>query len=180
MLVDVCRKVDGVDSIDGFILAASKNWLLLKGADALQPDGFWILRRDKVISLQRSKFQAFKEQMMKRSGLLAQLGALPPVELTDIHTILRSFIRNKRLCILFTENKKEWWRIHCAVIDVSPTRLCLHPFTGAGQWDVVRTSGRWKPRAITAIRFDSHYLQLYEKYAPRESREGSSSSKTLS
>jgi hypothetical protein len=134
----------------------------------LQPDGFWIFRRDKVISLQRSKYQAFKEQLLKRSGLLARLRAPPPVELTDIQTILRSFIRNKRFCILFTENKEEWWRVHCAVIEVSQTSLCLRPFNGAGQWDKVRTGGRWKPKAITAIRFDSHYLRLYEKYSPRK------------
>jgi hypothetical protein len=121
-----------------------------------------------VISLQRSKYQAFKEQLLKRSGLLARLRAPPPVELTDIQTILRSFIRNKRFCILFTENKEEWWRVHCAVIEVSQTSLCLRPFNGAGQWDKVRTGGRWKPKAITAIRFDSHYLRLYEKYSPRK------------
>ena len=102
---------------------------------------------------------------MKRSGLLARLRARPPIELTDIHTILRSFISNKRLCILFAENKKEWWRIHCAIIEVSQTKLCLHPFNGAGQWERVRTIERWKPKAITAIRFDSHYLRLYEKHA---------------
>jgi hypothetical protein len=75
MLVDVCRKVEGVDSIDGFILASSKNWLLVKDANVLRTDGFWIFRRDKVISLKRSKTQAYKEQMMNRSGLLVRLCA---------------------------------------------------------------------------------------------------------
>ena len=165
LLVAVHRKVEGVDDVDCFVLAASKNWLLLKEADALRPDGFWVFRMDKVISLQRSRFHEFKQRMMKLSGLLKGLRAGAGIDLTDIHTILRWFVKRKRLCILFTENKKEWWRLHCAIAGATQKELKLVPFDGAGRWEKVKSSGRWIPKAITAIRFDSHYLRLYEEHA---------------
>ena len=168
MLVDVRRSVDGVNTIDGFVLAQSEKWLLVKDANALQPDGFWIFRLDSISGLYRTRFQEFKESMLKRSGLLARLHALPSVELAETDGILRSLIKNRRLCILFVENKRTWWRVHCAIRKQTETGLTLQPFDGAGRWTRATIIQNQELKAITAIRFDSHYLRLYEKYTPRK------------
>lgn len=170
VLVGVLRSVEGIDDVDGFVLAASADWFLVRDCEELMPSGLWLFRKDTITSFQRSKFHQFKERMMERAGLLRRGWPPPEIDLTNIETIVEWLTRTKRLCILRTENADEWWRVHCAIDGLIGQQLRIHPFDGAGQWEKVRTTGRWRLNAITAIRFDSHYLRLYEKYVTRRPR----------
>ena len=163
ILVGVHRRVEGVDDVDGFLLAASADWFLVRQCDALIPDGLWLFRKDTVTAFQRSQFHQFKEQMMEGAGLLRRVSMTPDIDLTSIETIVEWFFRTKRLCILRIENTYEWWRVHCAIDGLSGQHIRLRPFDGAGQWEKVRITGRWRSNVITAIYFDSHYLRLYER-----------------
>lgn len=167
IFVGVRRRVEGVDDVDGFVMGTSTDWVLVWDCNRLMPDGFYLFRKDTIASLQRSKYHQFKEQMMERAGLLMRVGTEPDIDLTSIKTLLEWFIRTKRLCILRTENADKWWSIHCAIVGQSGGQLQLCPFDGAGRWDKVIVTGRWKSNVITSICFDGHYLRLYEKHLPR-------------
>jgi hypothetical protein len=168
-LVTVHRSVEGTNHEDGFVLQASKQWLLIQSANALRLDGFWIFRRDTVLSLQLTAFVDFKLRMMRREGLLNFTPVVPEVDITSARGILASLQKSKRLVILFRENEEEWWKMHCAIRTAFPAKLRLHPFDGAGRWGRAIPRSRWTLEAITAVRFGSHYLGMYEKFA-REPR----------
>lgn len=162
-LVQIQCLVKEPHDIDGFVLAASDAWLLVQDVDSLRPNGYYFLRRDIVRSLKSTIYHKFRQRILTREHLLKSSLQQPNIDITDIASIVSWLQREKRFAILWQATKDEWWSRHSLVCGVKPKSVLLRLFDGAGRWK--RQVFRWSLNRITAIRFDSHYLRMFEKHA---------------
>lgn len=168
--VEVVRNVDGLDSIDGFILAMSADWLLIADIDdGIRPDGFELLRRDTVKSLRHTVYLDFRRKITKREGLLAPALEKPDLPITGITSILGWLFQHKRFSVFRIETPEGWRRIHGRIVEQGGKTISVVACDGAGRWEKKNT--RISPGTITSLRFGSHYLRMFEKYAGNPQRQ---------
>ena len=164
-LVQVQCRVEGPNEIDGFVLAVSDEWLLVRDVASLQPKGYYLLRRDTVHFIQSTVYLKFKQRVLRKEHLLKSSLQHPGIDLSDIAAILSWLQKERRFAILWRATKDEWWSRHSLVCGVTPKNVLLRLFDGAGRWE--NQTFRWTLNKITAIRFDSHHLRMFEKYAAK-------------
>jgi hypothetical protein len=154
--------------VDGVVLDASPEWLLIREMDGITADGYAAVLRENVRWLQNTKYDLFRQQALQSEGAWQQIIRKPSIDLSSAATILTSLRRKARFAIVVEEDwfDSEWTSSHCRVETVGRNHVFLRGFDGLGQWGRLR---RRKLKDITRIYFGSKYLRFYERHAAKTS-----------
>lgn len=164
LCIELVRATSGPDELLGVILKLSSSWCLLASLDSLDPDGYWIIRRDTVRRVRYRRFEAFRHRILVAKGTISRLRPPRGIDITTTDSLMISLVSLRRYAVLYRENDTEWWSLHAAILEEERGRLRLHGFDGAG---VFESRIRSYPVAdITCVRFGGRYLQEYQSAAP--------------
>lgn len=166
LLVIVRRNVHGMEEIEGFILGASKDWLLVREVSGCAPDGFYLVRRNTVSSLISTVYCDFRRHILEKERLLEKALRHPGVDFGDVSRIFSSLHRLGLFITVGMENRTGWRTLHSVVDEVLPDMVSLRGFDGAGRWE--RRRYGCLLAKVTAVKFGSRYLKMYQKYASKD------------
>lgn len=170
LCVELLRTGDGPDVLDGVILKLSSSWCLFASLDALDPDGYWIIRRDTIRRVRYTRFEAFRHRILLANGVIARLRPPRGIDIATTDSLMSSLVCLRRYAIVFRETGTEWWSLHAAVLGQERGGLLLHGFDGAGVFE--SRTRRYPVAEITCIRFGSRYLREYQSAAPYDYDKG--------
>lgn len=165
-LITILRDIEGVAPLDGFVLKASSQWVLLQYVDDFRLDGFCLLRTEDIESVQHGKFERFRQKVLDGEGLLAQVGRnAPSLDLKNLSTALGGLQKSQKLVTLLGEWPEVDFLVAGRLKNVSPQ---------AAQLEVLSALGMWEPdlqevalAAVSLVTFDDHYLTTLSRYAHR-------------
>ena len=151
------------ENISGFILAMSKDFLLIHLDLEFNFNGYAIIRKDGFDSLQRGKFQNARRRIFKAQGLLdSDYGIGVNISLISWQNIFEDLKRNKYIVIVECEDKDEPDFIIGPIKRIAGERVNIQNFDPAGQLD--STSTIIKYREITTVTFGDRYSKTLGSY----------------
>ena len=164
LCVTVIRSGEGPNDLTGVILALSPEWCLLASVEALEFDGYWVIRRDLILSVQFRRFERFRHEIAVRKGLLDDLPVPDGLDITDSGLLFTSLVDRRRFTIVYRERDAKWWSLHAAVVGTEGGHLRLHGFDGAGRFEPrIR---KYRISEVTCLRVEGRYLTEYQIAAP--------------
>ena len=164
LCVELVRKGYHLDELDGVILKLSSRWCLLASLDSLDPDGYWIIRRDTVRHVRYRRFEAFRHRILRANGTISKLRLPRGIDIATTDSLVTSLVSQRRYAIVYRETESEWWSLHAAILGLERGGLLLHGFDGAGVFE--SRIRRYPVADITCVRFGGRYLREYQSASP--------------
>src|SRR5579871_3505019 len=151
------------ENISGFILAMSKNFLLVQLDNEFLLDGFSIIKKDQFDSLQYSKFEIARRKIFKGEGILDKdYGIKANISLSSWQNIFEDLKKSDCHVIVECEDKEEPDFIIGPIKRVSKDKVNIQYYDPAGQLEKGSTLVKYDE--ITIVTFDNRYLKTFRKY----------------
>lgn len=164
-LVSLTRDdIDGA-SIQGFILDYNEAYILLAYVHDFYVDGYLILRRQDLTSLNCRATDAFQHSLLVDEGLLKQVDFSHRFSDQGILDHLRK-LPKKRIIILEDETEDDLFLIG-TLDSIDDSLIKLRFFSGAAKWD--EDLAQIEIDDVTSISYSTNYTKFYERYYDRKS-----------
>lgn len=151
------------ENISGFILAMSKDFLLIHLDLEFNFNGYTIIRKDGFDSLKRNKFQNARRQIFKAEGLLdSDYGIDVNISLISWQNIFEDLKRNKYIVIVECEDKDEPDFIIGPIKGIAVEKVNIQNFDPGGQLDSTPTIVKYSE--ITTVTFGDRYSKILGSY----------------
>ncbi len=142
----------------------SSSWCLVASLDSLDPDGYWIIRRDTIRHVRHTRIEAFRHRILIANGAISRLRLPRGIDITTTDSLMASLVSLRRYAVIYRDTETDWWSLHAAILRQERSGLLLHGFDGAGRFESrVR---RYPIAQITCIRLGSRYLREYQSAIP--------------
>lgn len=151
-----------VFNLDGFILDASKNLLLLEYYYDFFFDGYRIVRVADVETIKHSSTDRFHENVIRDEGLRPIEPVVFRVPLESWESVARWLQGTSRVTIVEVEGPEYEQFIIGRVEAVSPRTVKVRYIDGAGR--VMKRLTSIPLADVTQIHIGSNYQRMYEKY----------------
>ncbi len=163
-LVTILRDIDGIAPLDGFVLKASSQWVLMQYVDDFRLDGYCLFRTEDIDTIQHGKFERFREGVLTGEDLVAQVGRdCPKLNLKTLTTALNGLKQDGKLLTLLGE----WPEVDFLAIgrlqSVGNDSAKLHVLSALGVWE--KQLQEVALAAISLVTFDDHYVTTLAKHA---------------
>lgn len=161
-LVSITRdKIDYL-SIQGFILAYSKELVLLQYVYDFRLDGLIVLRRRDITSVETSHTDEFQTQLLQDSGLFAQINFNPGYDLTNWESLLNTLGKQAKYIILENEALEDPAFCIGELRNVTRDSVDMLGFNGVGRWDDMETC--ILHNEITSLQAFTNYIRFYRNH----------------
>ncbi len=150
-------------NILGFILAMSKDFLLIQVEEEFYLNGYAIIRKDRFDSIRVSKVEKFLKKILKKAGILKKdLGLKKQPALTSWETIFSDLKKLDYYAIVECEDLPEPTFTIGEIAKVAKKSVGIRYFNPEGVIDQKPTKVKYED--ITLVKFDDRYTKMYRKY----------------
>jgi len=161
--VKVIRTVKGEDkSIYGFIVAYSRDFILIHSSDEFLLNGYNILRKDQFDSVRCNVHDRSQRRIMKAEGILEQVGAGVDINLQSWKNIFQSIKKLGFNVIIECEDLEE------PLFEIGPikkslkTQVHIQYHDPSGILEQADTAVNYD--SITLVTFGDRYSVTFKKY----------------
>lgn len=160
----VKRKVgdDTYETNDGFIVAYSDTFVVLKEVDDFVVRGNLVFQIASIAEIRRNKSDIFFEKIYKREGITETIKKDCKIDLTSWQTIFKSIKELGFNVIVKNENPDEDTFDIGPITKVTKSSLYIQYFDATGLLDSESTKINWEQ--ITVVNFDDIYINVLSKY----------------
>ncbi|TCZ67733.1 hypothetical protein [Flaviaesturariibacter aridisoli] len=161
--VQLFRKLDEFeDKINGFVLAASNDLLLMQTSEEFNLTGFSVFPVDIVQRISSSKTNRFFRHVLKQEGLLDQVGCNVRVELESFGRLFKSLKSAKLSVIVECEAPNVDSFSIGTIKSVGVESVSINYFNAEGF--VEERSDKIMYKNITRVTFGDRYNLMFAKY----------------
>ncbi len=164
-LVSIHRERVDALRIQGIVIAASKELLLLRYVYDFRPDGLLVLSRDSVSKLQVTATDEFQRQMLVDEGIFDRIDFEPQYPVDSWRSFLTAVKEENRLLILEEEFLPEPSFVIGTVSKVGKKKASCNYFTGIARWE--KEPVKVSLKQLTSCQINNGYLSAYERYFAR-------------
>ena len=140
-LISLGRDRIDPNRIQGFILDASKELLLIQYVYDFKLDGLMMLRREDVTKLECTKTDTFQKAILKRLNLFKKIDFSPEYDMGSWHSFLQDAVRKHTYFIFEEELEKEPVFTIGKIEKLKRKRVVVRHFSGTARWERCRRSG---------------------------------------
>ena len=164
-LVSIRREsIDGL-RIQGFILAYSKELILIQYVYDFNLDGLMVLRRSDISEIDADKTDIFQTQILKDEGLFSEVDFQKEYDVKDWRTVLNTVGKEYGLVIIEDEVSEDPEFLLGKIQDIKNDSVSILGFTGAASWHEEPTEISYED--ISSFQAGNNYLMMYKKYFER-------------
>ena len=151
------REMGDCYGVEGYLLLASANWLLIHTTVDFHLDGYSLIRPRDVTGFARKKSSFAR--ILEMEGIPSQVGISFPLDITDENSILRGIKKQDRIVILEFEYSPEPDYLYIGKpFRVNKTTVTFKDFDACGQWS--KDTMRIPYQEISTIRFSCEYANV--------------------
>lgn len=170
-LVSLTREKIDSNTVQGFIVDYNDQWLVLQYIYDFHLDGFLLLRREDLTSLNCRATDAFQHHLLEVDGILRNVDFDFNIPSGGIVPLLNE-LPSDRIVIIEDETEYEQFLIGY-FLGVDDDFVSLRTFSGAGRWD--DEPSNIATEDITSVSFATNYTLAYERYFEKERLNGKES-----
>ncbi len=151
------------ENISGFLLAISKDFLLLQVDNEFSLNGYAIIRKDQFDSLRCNKYDKTQKKIYIAEGLLENgYGIDKSISLESWQDIFKTLKLLDYHVIIECEDKEEPWFDIGPIKRVNKESVSIQYYDPTGQLESKLTSRKYSD--ITLVKFDDNYSKTFRKY----------------
>lgn len=151
-------------SIQGFVLAASEQLIVLQYVYDFLCDGLLALCTSDVSALRRSATDALQQGMLQEAGALAAVPFGQRFDVSDWPGLIGQWSQQWPLLVLECEAQQPPDFLIGQVLKVGRKKLRLRGFSGTARWWAPE---RWRYADITCCQVGTRYIQAYQRHFER-------------
>lgn len=161
-LVSIAR--DNIDylSIQGFILAYSKELVLIQYIYDFRLEGLIVLRRRDITAIETSQTDEFQTDLLKEAGVFSQIDFTPAYDLTNWESVLNTLGRQAKYIIVENEALEDPEFCIGELRNVTQNSVDMLGFNGVGRWDDAETTIHHSE--ITSLQAFTNYITFYQNH----------------
>jgi hypothetical protein len=164
-LISVRREKVDPFCMQGFILGASEELVLLQYVYDFNLDGLMVLRAEDISEIVRSKTDEFQQSLLESEGVMARIPFDTKIDLTNWHTAISDLLSRFRLLIVECELMEEPEFSIGEILEVRGDKVVMRTFTGAANWVEVPVDLLYEE--ITCCQANTNYTNFYQRYFDR-------------
>ena len=151
------------ENISGFLLAISKDFLLLQVDNEFSLNGYAIMRKDQFDSLRCNKYDKTQKKIYIAEGLLDNgYGIDKSISLKSWQDIFKTLKLFDYHVIIECEDKEEPWFDIGPIKRVNKESVSIQYYDPTGQLESKLSSRKYSD--ITLVKFDDNYSKTFRKY----------------
>ncbi len=153
------------NAIQGLILGASDNLILLQNVYDFNLDGLMVLRSEDITEVVRSKTDEFHQSLLEAEGVLSEARFEYRIDLTNWQTAISDLRSSYPLMILECELIEEPEFALGEVLEIGRDVVAVRTFDGAAEWSADALELRCEE--LTSCQVNTNYINFYERYFKR-------------
>ncbi len=161
-LVTLQRNLDGVETVEGFVLAVGKELVLLHVVDDFHLDGYRIVPRSQVERARHSAVERYRAAILRAEKVLGRIGIEGEIDLTDWNATFKSLKARGENVIVEDEREESEEFVIGRIERVNKKSAAIRGFDALGRWDAETT--RFKYVDVTSVTFGGEYVTTFTKY----------------
>ena len=161
-VVTIVRNKPNLCNIHGYLLKASKDWLLVQNISEFHLNGYSILRRKDIKKIYYDEAEKFFEKILNKEGVSKKVIDKYKINLSSLFTIFGDLKKAKLTIIVECEEEKDDIFIIGKINRIDSDSVSLYHFDACGRWS--KKPKVIKYSKITIIRFDEEYINVFTKY----------------
>ena len=150
----------------GYIIAFSKDLVLLQEIADFRLLGFNVIEKSKITSIRNNKNDKFYDKIMKREGLKSKIGLKTDLHLGNWKTLFKQLRKANKNVIVECEGRKYNFFTIGNIVKIKKNCVHLRYFNALGIFDKTLTKINYK--SITNVTFDDRYIEVFQKYLKNE------------
>lgn len=155
--------IDEESNVNGFILKASENFLLVQPEEDFRLTGYSIIHKDQFDSITYDKIDKTVKKILKKEGIIdSNQGIKYDINLTSWETIFKNLKKLNFDVIVECENSEEPVFLIGSIKKIGKKSVSVHHYDAAGLLDEKPTKVKYKD--ITIVKFDDRYANIFKKY----------------
>lgn len=166
--VKISRRTRDERNVRGFPLAIGRTLVLVQVSHDFDLDGYEVLPLERITQVRSGVHERFHEHVIRDEGRLRNVW--PPddapkwadLPLDSWQELFAAFGAMRQIAIVECETRDEDAFLIGPVAAVAEHAVGIHNFDATAVWDSAPTEVR--VRAITCVRFDERYTQVYARY----------------
>jgi hypothetical protein len=167
-LVSLTRDKINSATIQGFIVDYDAEWIMLQYIYDFYLDGYLLLRRSDLTSLNCPASDAFQRHLLAIDGVLEHVDFDYRLPSGGLAALLRELPSNK---VVNLEDETEYSQFLIGTfLGIEDDIVSMRIFSGAGRWD--DDPAEICLDDITSVSFSTNYTLAYERYFARERKDG--------
>lgn len=162
--VRISRSRPSQPNLNGYLLAASDELVLMHVFHDFMPDGYMVFRICDVENLRSGPYERLWDRMLAGEGLLGGLELQHTIDLSSMQCAITSIQQYFGRLIIECEDAAEDiedFYIGC-VVNVGDSVVAFDHFDGLGKWE--EESAEIDLDEITLLQFQTPYIQRFWKY----------------
>jgi hypothetical protein len=161
-LINIERDVFHGNGIQGFLLAKSKELVLINYVYDFNLDGLMILRKQDISELRVGKTDVFQTQLLKNEGVFDMVNFNVEYNINCWRMFFKNAVKKHKYFILEEEALEEPRFSIGKIIKLNKDDLVMSTFTGIGRWEDETIT--IKHSDLTSCQIGNNYLNVYERY----------------
>ena len=167
-LVSITREDIDSATLQGFVVDYDSDWIALQYIHDFYLDGYLLLRRKDLTSLNCRATDVFQRHLLEEDGVLNQVNFSFRIPAGGISEMLEQSPKD-RVVILEDETEYDLFLIG-TFFGIEEDYVSLRFFSGAGRWD--DEPAEIALEDITSFSFCTNYTLAYERYFATENSKG--------
>ena len=153
------RRMGDLCLVEGYLLQASSEWLLIHRTDDFHLYGYYLIRARDITRIRTNG--AF-QRILQREGILQQVGMSFPLDIESEQTILQGVKKNGMLVILDFDYYPDDYLYIGKPVRVNKRTVAFRYFDACGIWqdDIAQIDYS----DVSAIELCTEYINVFEKY----------------
>lgn len=155
--------IDDEAHINGFILEASEDFILVQAEEDFRLTGYSILHKSKFDSIQFDEIDNTVKKILKKEGVITKdYGIKKKVNLSSWQSIFKNLKKLDFHVILECEDSEDPIFLIGPVVKIGEKSVSIHNYDATGVFDEKPTKVKYKD--ITIVKFDERYANVFRKY----------------
>lgn len=150
--------------LNGYIVAASDELVVVHAFHDFMPDGYSVVRARDIDRIESGPHERFWDTMLEGEGLLGGLETMPPIELGSMAEAVRSTMEQSAYLVVQCEDREEkiqdFYLGYVEAMGVG--EILFRHFDAAGRWH--EAPGCIDIDEITRLQLDTPYIRRFSKY----------------
>lgn len=167
-LVAIRRATIDGKSIQGFVLGASEQLVLLQYVYDFNLDGLMLLRARDISEVTRSRTEELQERLLADEGLLSSVPFGYEVDLRSWRSAIDDLRGEHSIFILECELLDDPAFVIGRVIETGREQVSVKYFTGAANW--LEKPVRVRYNDLTSCQVATNYANVYQSHFERNAR----------
>lgn len=150
------------ETISGFIVAYSKEFLIIQESDDFNILGYVIFPISTIEKIRRNNSDKYYHKILQGENLLKKVNLKHKINLNNWETLFKSIKKTDLNVIIENEDIDDKTFDIGPIIKVNKSSVYIHYFDSKGFLCDEETQIKWNQ--ITLVRFDDRYINIFSKY----------------